>query len=169
MPMMAPMGFEDFGEQHALPRLRRLPSWLFSKMALRGTRLTTELLGDTSLRSDFAVLSALETFGPISQAELGRRLDMDRSDVVAVLNRLEHDRYVRRDPDPHDRRRNRIHLMPSGQRHLDELERRFDQVQDALLRPLSEVERGQLTHLLQRLLDQGGLDDLAMDPSVGGT
>ena len=153
------MVVEDFGEQHALPRLRRLPSWLFSKMALRGTRITTELLGDASLRSDFAVLSALETFGPISQAELGRRLDMDRSDVVAVLNRLEHDRHVRRDPDPRDRRRNTIHLMPRGQRRIDQLERRFDQIQDALLRPLSEAERGQLIHLLQRLLDQGRLND----------
>src|SRR5919202_1070891 len=71
-----------------LERLRRLPSWLFSKLALRGARLVAELMGSTSLRSDFALLAGLEAFGPLSQAELGRRLGMDRSDVVAVRDQL---------------------------------------------------------------------------------
>src|SRR5919202_1297493 len=102
-----------------LERLRRLPSWLFSKLALRGARLVAELMGSTSLRSDFALLAGLEAFGPLSQAELGRRLGMDPSDVVAVLNQLEHDHYVRRRPDATDRRRNTIHLPPRGSQRLD--------------------------------------------------
>ena len=140
-------------DQPTLQRLRRLPSWLFSKLAVRGARYTTELVGDPGLRSDFAVLAALEAFGPLSQADVGRRLGMDRSDVNAVLNRLEHGDHVRRKPDPRDRRRNAIHLTAEGGRRLDALEERFDHVQAALLEPLTEAERDQLIHLLHRLLD----------------
>lgn len=139
--------------QQQLDRLRRLPSWLFSKLALRGTRLTAELVGSTSLRSDFALLAGLEVFGPLSQAELGRRLDMDRSDVVAVLNQLEHNRYIQRTPDPADRRRNTLHLTPQGRDHLNHLEHEFDHVQTALLAGLTPGEQEQLLRLLQRTLD----------------
>lgn len=139
--------------QQQLDRLRRLPSWLFSQLALRGARLTAEVLGTTSLRSDFALLAGLETFGPLSQAELGRRLGMDRSDVVGVLNQLERDHYVRREPDLSDRRRNTIHLTPRGQARLEHLEREFDRVQATLLQGLSRDEHDQLLRLLHRLLD----------------
>jgi len=134
-------------------RLRRLPSWLVNQLAIRSTRVTAGGLQRPGARSDFAVLAALEEFGPMSQAELGRRLGLDRSDVVAVLNRLEGDRLAARAPDASDRRRNVITLTPAGARTLKGLQVSFDQMQTAMLAPLTGTERAHLTEMLQRLVD----------------
>ena len=134
-------------------RLRRLPSCLISQVALRATRLTVADFGSTTVRSDFAVLSGLEEHGPLSQAELGRRLGMDRSDVFAVLDRLQAASYVERTLDGADRRRNNVALTKAGCAQLLELERQLDQVQADLLEPLGPAERAQLCALLLRVID----------------
>jgi DNA-binding MarR family transcriptional regulator len=103
-------------------------------------------------RADFAVLAALEEYGPLSQAGIGRRLGMDRNDVNGVLNRLQAEHLVDRRPDPTDRRRNVISLTKNGRRHLDELQRHADAVQDELLAGLDPAERRQLQSLLAKLL-----------------
>lgn len=97
----------------------------------------------------------------MSQAELGRRLGLDRSDVAAVLDRLEGDRLAVRTPDVSDRRRNVITLTPGGPRTLEELQVSFDQAQAAMLAPLTRTERAQLTVLLQRLVDHHAGPDSA--------
>ncbi len=135
-------------------RLRRLPTWLLNQVANSSTRLIVERMERSGARADFAFLAALEEFGAMSQAELGRRLGFDRSDVVAVLDRLGSDALVERSPDPQDRRRNVITVTPAGLRVLDELQDGLDQVQAALLSPLEEQERTQLVLLLQQLIDQ---------------
>lgn len=133
-------------------RLRRLPSWLVSQVSLQASRHTAQLLEQPGVRTDFAVLAALEEYGSLSQAELGRRLGLDRKDVNGVLDRLQHSRHVNREADAEDRRRNIVNLTPSGRRHLNELEHELDAVQEKLLAPLTPAERGQLVQLLQRLL-----------------
>ncbi|MBT2513650.1 MarR family winged helix-turn-helix transcriptional regulator [Arthrobacter sp. ISL-30] len=135
-------------------RLRRLPSWLVNQVALRATRLTASMLGSTVLRSDFAVLAGLEEFGPLSQAELGRRLGMDRSDIVAVLDRLQAGECVERTADSLDRRRKTVALTDVGRSYLNDLDAQLGQVQDALLEPLTAPERAQLMALLGQVLDK---------------
>ena len=71
-------------------RLRALPSWLLSEAARRGHVLVTEGFAAEGLRKPhFTVLVALSELGPSSQAELGRRLWIDRKNMVAVINDLE--------------------------------------------------------------------------------
>lgn len=133
-------------------RLWRLPSWLLNNAASRANRLVNQF-GSPGIRIRYAVLAGLDEFGPISQADLGRRLGIDRSDIVAVLNDLEHEVLVLRAPDEQDRRRNAIKITPAGSRVLHALDDQVDAAQDALLEPLSEQERAQLSRLLQRLLE----------------
>ena len=104
-------------------------------------------------RHEFAVLAALAEAGPASQAELGRRVWMDRSDLHGVLNALERAGLVARVRDKQDRRRNVVRLSPAGAQRLRELEARAAAAQEALLAPLSEDERRELRRLLTRLLD----------------
>jgi DNA-binding MarR family transcriptional regulator len=99
------------------------------------------------------VLAGLEEFGPISQAELGRRLGIDRSDMVSTLNALAAEGLVVRAPDEGDRRRNAIRVTPAGISTLFALDDRLAQAQAALLEPLAPPERAQFTRLLQRLLE----------------
>jgi MarR family transcriptional regulator, lower aerobic nicotinate degradation pathway regulator len=131
-------------------RIRELPSWLVNQVALEANRLLAEA-GVSKQR--VAVLSALSELGPSSQAELGRTVWMDRSDMHAVLRELEEEGLVDRAQDARDRRRNVVSLTPAGERALADLRKRVAAVQDTLLAPLSAAERRELLRLLHRVLD----------------
>jgi DNA-binding MarR family transcriptional regulator len=135
-------------------RLRSLPSWLLNQTAVHASRLVSEGLADQdSRRYHYSLLAALSEFGPASQAELGRRCGIDRSDMVAVVTELADRGLVERNPDPADRRRNTVTITPAGARHLHTLDRLLAGIQADLLAPLSPTEREQFTALLTRLLD----------------
>jgi MarR family transcriptional regulator, lower aerobic nicotinate degradation pathway regulator len=133
-------------------RLRGLASWQASKAATLGARLFARRM-PLGARAEFAVLAALEEYGALSQADIGRRLGLDRNDVNGVLGRLESHQRVDRQADPANRRRNIVTLTAAGRRHLAELQRHADAVQDELLAGLDPVERQQLQALLAKLLD----------------
>lgn len=152
--MMSDVAHETQATQLAAPaRLWRLASWLLTHVTGRSYRLVIEHLGSANERTDYAVLAALDEFGPVSQAALGRRVGLDRSDIVAVLNRLDGDGFISRSPDPRDPRRNAVRTTRAGSRALRRLDVEVDAAQDALLKPLSAAERQQLVDLLQRLIE----------------
>jgi DNA-binding MarR family transcriptional regulator len=134
-------------------RLRTLPSWLLGQAAIPAQRLVAEELADVGAhRWHVSVLAALDEFGPDSQVALGRRCGIDRSDMVALLNDLDGDGYVRRSPDPGDRRRNVVTISAAGRRRLAVLGRRVDAAQEALLAPLTPRQRADLVDLLGRVV-----------------
>jgi MarR family transcriptional regulator, lower aerobic nicotinate degradation pathway regulator len=129
------------------------PSWLLTQVAVHAHRLASDGFGEVGARGyHYRILAALDEFGVASQAELGRRCSMDRSDVVAAINELAEQGHVERTPDPDDRRRNRVTLTTAGHRQLRRMDRALDRVQDDLLGPLSTEDRQTLTSLLTRLL-----------------
>ncbi|MCU1428303.1 MAG: transcriptional regulator, MarR family [Actinomycetia bacterium] len=134
-------------------RLWHRSTWLLSQVSARSYRLVLDHLGTANARTDYAVLAGLDEFGPISQAALGRRLGLDRSDIVALLNDLERGGLVARTPDDSDRRRNSVTITAGGKRALRRLDKRVDAAQQVLLAPLNVSERRQLNALLQRLLE----------------
>jgi DNA-binding MarR family transcriptional regulator len=138
-------------------RLTSKPTWLLSQAAMHGHRLLTDGLAPAASRGyHYRLLAALEEFGPASQARLGGRAGVDRSDVVAALNDLAARGMVERTPDPADRRRNIVTITPAGRAHLRRLDRLLAGVQDELLAPLSPAERAQLVRLLTRILEHHG-------------
>jgi DNA-binding MarR family transcriptional regulator len=140
-------------------RLRVLPSWLLNQAALPAQRLGAEALRAVGAqRSHVAVLAALDEFGPASQADLGRRCAIDRSDMVALINDLSGQGLVRREPDPADRRRNVITITGHGRDRLGALDGVLADVQDGLLAPLSADERRQLVGLLTQIVDHHAAD-----------
>ncbi|MCW2918532.1 MAG: MarR family transcriptional regulator [Actinomycetia bacterium] len=133
-------------------RLTAKPSWLLTQVAVHAHRLASDGFGEVGARGyHYRILAALDEFGVASQAELGRRCSMDRSDVVAAINELAAQGFVERTPDPDDRRRNMVTLTKAGDRQLRSMERALDKVQDDLLGPLSPEDRQTLTRLLTRL------------------
>jgi MarR family transcriptional regulator, lower aerobic nicotinate degradation pathway regulator len=135
-------------------RLRRLPSWLLNQAALQANRLVSERLAAEGVRRHhFSVLTALDEDGPTSQAALGRRLWIDRSDVVAVIDDLEHGGLVARERDERDRRRNVIRVTAAGRRARKRLDARIEEAQAALLEPLSATEKRALQRLLTRVVE----------------
>jgi DNA-binding MarR family transcriptional regulator len=125
-------------EWRAPQRVVRLPSWLLNQAALHANRMVAEGFAAAGLRRHhFTVLVALDEDRPASQAELGRRLSIDRSDIVAVVNDLEEAGLVVRERDERDRRRNIVRLTAPGAKALDQLEARVAYVQ----RPCSSRSR----------------------------
>jgi len=130
------------------------PSWLISEASRLAHPLITDKLATAGSRGyHYRLLAALQEFGPASQASLGRRTAMDRSDVAAAVNELAGRGLASRTPDPADRRRNVISITPAGAAHLRRLEELLADVQDELLTPLSPAERQQLISLLSRIVE----------------
>jgi DNA-binding MarR family transcriptional regulator len=136
-------------------RLAAKPSWLITQLAVHARRLVFDGFTAAGARGyHYRILAALDEFGPASQAELGRRCRIDRSDVVAAVNELVEQGFVDRAPDPEHGRRNRVTLTRAGARQLRSMDGVLDQVQDDLLKPLSAADRQTLTRLLSRVLAQ---------------
>jgi MarR family transcriptional regulator, lower aerobic nicotinate degradation pathway regulator len=151
---VAKLGRMTTGDDAMPARLAEKPTWLISQTSMHSHRLLTERLATVGSRGyHYRLLAALKEFGPASQATLGRRTAMDRSDVVAALDELADRGLVERAPDPADRRRNIITITQAGTVHLRLLDRLLAAVQDELLAALSAEERTQLIGLLTRILD----------------
>ena len=149
-----PWSDADLAEYDPPDRMRQLPSWLTSRLAATAAGLVTDALGAEELRRQhFTVLSALAERGAASQAALGRRLLIDRSDMHALLSELEGDGLVARVRDPNDRRRMLVDLTPAGARALKRLDRRIEAAQEAFVAPLSASDRRVLQRLLTQLLE----------------
>jgi MarR family transcriptional regulator, lower aerobic nicotinate degradation pathway regulator len=135
-------------------RLRALPSWVINQAAIAANRLTDQALSGTgSRRYHFAILSALDELGPLSQAELGRCTGIDRSDIVASINAMVERGFLDRSPDPDDGRRNIITLTPAGKSHLEHLDALLAAVQREFLSALSPGESRTVIELLTRVID----------------
>ena len=134
-------------------RLRRKPSWLIGRVSARAHRLIGETMAAAGGHAyHFAILAALDEFGPDSQVRIGRRCGIDQSDMHAMLNELTEQGHVARTSDPGDRRRNLITLTAAGRRRLEELDTTLTGVQHDILDALTATERDTLTVLLTRIL-----------------
>lgn len=130
-------------------RLRALPSYAITLAAARAVRLAADRASELGAsKAAYGMLAVIEEFGPSSQADLGRRLGMDRRSVSEEAAGLEHGGFVSRGPDPADSRRNRLEITAAGRALLAQLESSFRAMQDELLVSLSPGERAELNRLL---------------------
>jgi len=130
------------------------PSWLLGQAAAQSHRLLAARMAAAGARGyHVRALASLAEFGPASQADLGRRTALDRSDVTAVVGELAAGGLVERAADGADRRRNVITITDAGRTRLAELGQIVDGLQDDLLAPLSGAERSVLAGLLRRVVD----------------
>ena len=109
---------------------------------------------DAGLRPGcFGVLRAISTAGsPPSLRELSASLGMDPSDVVGLVDVLEHAGYVERQRDPGDRRRYALTLTPAGIRAHDRFLEVAETVADSVFGALDGPERAELDRVLAKLL-----------------
>jgi DNA-binding MarR family transcriptional regulator len=139
--------------ENAPERLRTLPSWLLGQLSIEARAEVGGALARSGLhRSQYALLAALAEFGAASQADLGERSGLDRSDVVRWIDDLAERGFVQRTRDPEDRRRNVVALTASGRRTLTRLDGEIAKAQERLLERLSATDRNALVRLLRRAL-----------------
>lgn len=133
-------------------RVAGRPTWLLSRANARSHGLLTDAFAAEGLRGyHFRLLAALDQYGPASQRDLARHTGIDSSDVVAALNDLVSGGLARREPDMADRRRNIVTITKRGASALERLDAVLDDVQDAVLEPLTPNERKTFVRLLAKL------------------
>jgi DNA-binding MarR family transcriptional regulator len=136
----------------ALEHIQSLPTWLVGRVAARGRELVADAIAAEGLKLvQLAVLAATADYGPVAQADLGRRLAVDPKDMVVILNHLQEAVFVLRTPDPADRRKNAITITPEGEAVLARCVALAESANAELLAPLSPTEQRQLTALLSRV------------------
>ena len=89
--------------------------------------------------------------GQLGQRDLGARLGVDPSVLVALLNSLEDRDLVRRRRDPADRRRHIVEITAAGSTAVTKLDAAFGRVEDELFADLTSQERATLHALLTRV------------------
>ena len=104
----------------ALGRVSGQPTWLLSRANARAQQILHDAFGREGLPGyHYRLLAALDEFGHTSQADLGRRTGIDRSDIVAAVNDLVASGLVSRTPDADDRRRNVIAITSAASRRCN--------------------------------------------------
>ncbi|WP_312871346.1 MarR family winged helix-turn-helix transcriptional regulator [Amycolatopsis acididurans] len=125
-------------------------------LSLAGGRLIRNLnreLESFGLRArHYTVLMATAEHGGLSQRELGELLGIDPSAVVALVDDLQREGYVRRDPHPDDRRTRLVVITDSGRDAFAKASELATKVDDEALGALDEGERAQLVQLLRRIV-----------------
>ncbi|MFD9407324.1 MarR family winged helix-turn-helix transcriptional regulator [Streptomyces sp. NPDC059989] len=136
----------------ALQHIQSLPTWLVGRVAARGRGLVSDAIAGEGLKlMHHAVLAATAEYGPVAQADLGRRLAVDPKDMVGILNHLQEAGLVLRTPDPADRRKNAVTVTPEGAALLGRCAALAEAANAELLSPLNPDEQNQLMALLTRL------------------
>jgi DNA-binding MarR family transcriptional regulator len=99
----------------------------------------------------FGVLTLVDANPGLNQSELGEAMGVDRSTVVAVIDRLEGRDLVARRPAPNDRRSYALQLTVAGRALLDQLRPLVTAHEARLAAGLSASEQAALIDLLRRV------------------
>jgi DNA-binding MarR family transcriptional regulator len=133
--------------------LAREVAFLTARARGRGNALANELLADLDLKvRQFAVLSMACSGTNPSQRELGGFLDLDPSQVVALVDMLEDRGVIRREPDPRDRRSKILVATDDGLALYAKASQRTQEAEERTLQALSLAERDQLRELLAKIV-----------------
>jgi DNA-binding MarR family transcriptional regulator len=100
------------------------------------------------------ILTVMHTEGPMSQAALTKRLWIDRTTMVHIIDDLERLGLVERAKDPNDRRAHAVRVAPRGEEVLAQAGQRAQAGEAEFLSALSPEEQEQLRTLLARLVSE---------------
>jgi DNA-binding MarR family transcriptional regulator len=135
------------------PELTSRLGYLLKHAQLRLAEMTTAALAPYGLLGrELAVLVVLAGREPASQQEAARRLGIDRTTMVALLDALEAKGLVARHPDAGDRRRNVVELTAAGRSTLDRATQASDDAERRFLAPLTPQAAKGLKDALRALI-----------------
>jgi len=102
---------------------------------------------------------------PSTPAELAEKASVTRATMTGLIDTLERDGYVTREPDPEDRRMMSVRLTSKGEGRLKEILPGYFQRIAWLMSSLSESERKVLVRLLTKIATHAGDGAEAQDDS----
>ena len=132
--------------------LYRRPGFLFRRCRQRLGALFLDRAPDLDLTlQQYTTLHGLQDNPWIEQTALCDVIMLDRSTVATLLARLEEKGLVTRKPAPDNRRKNLVALTAAGETILATVVPVLNEVEVALLAPLSAEEQATLLALLTRV------------------
>jgi DNA-binding MarR family transcriptional regulator len=136
------------------PDVSRRLGYLLKHAQIRMAQLYAEALVpfDVDAR-ELGVLLLLSGHEPASQQHAAKRLGVDRTTMVTVLDTLQGKGLVSRRADAQDRRRNVVELTDAGQVILRKAVRASDDAERALLAPLTAQDAQHLRAALQHIVE----------------
>ena len=102
-------------------------------------------------RAQWSVLARLSRNEGVKQTELADILEVSPITLARQIDRLEAGGWVRRKPDPQDRRANRLYLTENAGPVLEALKSRSNESRNEALEGLSKEEQDTLVGLLARV------------------
>jgi DNA-binding MarR family transcriptional regulator len=100
---------------------------------------------------DYSVMALLADGKCEAQTSIADLLQLDRSQLVGMLDALEDRDLIERRRDPSDRRRHKVTLTAAGERELAKLRAIVRRIEEEFLTPLDPESRETLYRLLSRL------------------
>ncbi len=104
--------------------------------------------------------------GPRTPAELADAAGVTRATMTGLVDTLERDGFVKREPDPADRRTISVRLTTKGEKFLGEFLPSHFKLISELMAPLSEAERKTLVRLLGKVQQQAAAMRVDLAPLI---
>ena len=136
------------------PSLTHWPGYLMTFIAEHASERFERELAQEGIRTKHAaLLVVIDAEGPMSQRARGRRLRIDKSPMVGLVDDLERAGLAERRRSDRDRRVQAIHLTARGRRVLERVTRLADEGNERTFGALDEDERAVLHDLLLRVAE----------------
>lgn len=123
-------------------------------------RVLSHISSDTTQRSaqarEFVVLAVLADRDMFSQQEIAERLDINRTIMVKLIDRLQAAGYVTRTRNPENRRSYMLSLTDEGREALGDMRRAVAEDDERITAALSKAQRDRLNQLLGRIGPNAG-------------
>jgi DNA-binding MarR family transcriptional regulator len=145
-----------------LPALAGRLGYLLKHARERLAEITAEVLAPFGVTGrQVAVLIAIEDGVPLSQQEVARRLGVDRTTMVDLIDELEDSGLVERRQDPSDRRRNVVDLTRAGTVTLEKASRAALEAERRFLGSMPAAQATAFRAALRAVAFPGDLDEPA--------
>ncbi len=113
-----------------------------------------QMLADSGLtEQQWRVLRVLMESGPIDASQLAHRAGLLAPSLTRIIQAMARQGYLTRGPDPEDRRRQVIEILPAGQRLIEDNQDEAARIAQGFRDRLGDADYDRLLALLDRLIE----------------
>ena len=97
------------------------------------------------------ILFILSRYGNLTQRQLSGRAGITPPSMNVALRKMEEKGLVKKEPDPNDQRKTRIHLTDTGRSRIEDLKQLFRKTEEIMLQDFREEEKLLLRRFLMQI------------------
>jgi DNA-binding MarR family transcriptional regulator len=126
--------------------------FLLARLGMESRKRFAQMMARHELATHhFGLLMALGEQDILPQLQLSQIMGVDPRNAVPIIDELERNGLIERQPDPQDRRRYNVGITPTGRKVMRDISRSGAKLEREFLKPLSETEQSKLHSLLLKL------------------